>query len=358
MKNTYIAIMAGGIGSRFWPASRVDRPKQFLDILGTGKSLLRMTYERFLEVSLPEHIFVLTNANYKALVKEQIPEISENRILCEPSRNNTAPCIAWMAFKLHDIDPDANFVVAPSDHVILNEDAFIDNIKHALSFTAANDAIVTLGIYPTRPDTGYGYIHYERNSIGGVFKVFKFIEKPNLKTAQKFLESGEYAWNAGIFIWRAAELLKSFETHAPEIHTILKKGNGLYNTSKEQAFINENYPNCPSISVDYAVLEKARNVYTIPSDIGWSDLGTWNSLHSESRKDENGNVIQADKIMAEELNNTFVRMPSGKLLVVKGLDNFIVVDEEDVLLIWPKDKEQEIKGITDKLTESGEEKFA
>ncbi len=358
MKNTYIAIMAGGIGSRFWPASRTDRPKQFLDILGTGKTLLRMTYERFLEISLPEHILVLTNEKYKGLVKEQIPEISDSRILCEPSRNNTAPCIAWTAFKLYDINPDANFVVAPSDHIILNENAFIQNIKHALSFTSANDAIVTLGIMPTRPDTGYGYIHYESNSIGGVFKVYKFTEKPDLKTAQKFIDSGEYAWNAGIFIWRAAEVKRAFKMLAPEIFEVFQKGEGLYNSPREMNFINEHYPSCPSISVDFAILEKANNVYTIPSDIGWSDLGTWASLHAESQTDDKGNVLQANKLKLEEVSNCLIRMPSGKLAVIKGLENYIIVDEEDALLIWPKDKEQEIKVITDQLAKEDAGKFA
>lgn len=338
--------MAGGVGSRFWPASRESRPKQFLDILGVGKSLLRLTFERFLKLCPAERIFIVTNEAYYGLVKEQLPELTDNQILCEPSRNNTGPCVAYTAFKLHSLDPEANFVVAPSDHVILKEDVFIEKLRQALAFTAANDAIVTLGITPTRPDTGYGYVHFSSEHREGVHKVLRFTEKPPLEQARVFVESGEYLWNAGIFIWRARTILQAFEQYSPDIHRILAQGRYYYNTIEEQEFINLNYPHTPSISVDYAILEKSPNVHTIPADIGWSDLGTWASLHAEGRQDESGNVVQGEKVILREVSDSLIRLPAGKLAVIRGLKDFIVVDEGDVLLIWPKSEEQGIKMVT------------
>ena len=345
-ENTYVAIMAGGIGSRFWPASRTERPKQFLDILGVGKSLIRLTFERFLKLCPASNIFIVTNAMYKPLVKEHLPELEDNQILCEPSRNNTGPCVAYTAFKLHNLNSEANFVIAPSDAVILNEDVFIERIQQALNFTAANDALVTLGIQPTRPDTGYGYIHFEKDGNGGVHKVRQFTEKPQLDKAKAFLASGDYLWNAGIFVWRSQSILNSFQKNATEIYDILKAGEDHYNTDKEQTFIDAQYPTTPSISVDYAIMEKADNIYTIPSSFGWSDLGTWASLHAESPKDDNGNVVKGDKVMLFDTADTLVRVPDDKLVVLKGLKDYIVVDEGDVLLVYPKSKEQEIKAIT------------
>ncbi len=344
MSNIYVAIMAGGIGSRFWPASRTSRPKQFLDILGVGKSLIQLTFERFLKLCPAENIYIVTNHQYKKLVQEHLPLIQEHQILCEPSRNNTAPCVAYTALKLQATQADANFVVAPSDHVILKEDIFIDKIKEALHFTQNNEALVTLGITPTRPDTGYGYINFEKEKNGKVFKVKQFTEKPNLEKAKQFLNSGNYLWNAGIFIWHVKSILNSFRKNAPEIMEILEKGNQFYNTGQEQEFINKAYPTTPNISVDYAIMEKAKNIYTIPSDIGWSDLGTWNSLYAYRNKDENKNV-KSNKIILEKTQECFIRIPKNKLAIIKGLENFIIVDEEDVLLIYPKDLEQEIKQL-------------
>ena len=344
-KDTYVAIMAGGIGSRFWPASRVKRPKQFLDILGCGKSLIRLTFERFLKVCPKENIFIVTNGMYKDLVLEHLPELTPEQILCEPSRNNTGPCVAYTAFKLYHLNPNANFIVAPSDHVILKEAAFVDYLQQALNYTANNDALVTLGIQPTRPDTGYGYINFSANG-SNIHKVVEFKEKPDETTAKAYLASGNYLWNAGIFIWKAATVLQQFKLHTPAIYAILEAGAPYYNTPKEQAFIDKAYPTTPSISVDYAIMEKSQNVYTIPSEFGWSDLGTWASLHAESEKDEQGNVVNADAPLLKEVSNSLVRLPKGKLLVAKGLDNYIIVDEGDVLLIYPKSMEQEIKGIT------------
>ena len=338
--------MAGGIGSRFWPASRTQTPKQFLDILGVGKSLIRLTFERFLELTTADRIFIVTNGIYKDLVKEHLPEISDNQILCEPSRNNTGPCVAYTAFKLKALDSEANFVVAPSDHIILKESIFIEKIRQALEYTAANNALVTLGIEPSRPDTGYGYINFETESATGVHKVIQFTEKPQLDKAKEFVASGQYLWNAGIFIWKAEHILSSFQQHAQEIYDILGKGMDQYNTAREQAFVDEHYPQTPSISVDYAIMEKADNIYTIPASFGWSDLGTWASLHAESPKDEAGNAINGDRVLHYEVTNSLIRIPEKKLAVIKGLDDFMVIDEGDALLIYPKSKEQEVKAIT------------
>ncbi|MEM6700799.1 MAG: mannose-1-phosphate guanylyltransferase, partial [Bacteroidota bacterium] len=259
MSNIYVAIMAGGVGSRFWPASRTQRPKQFLDILGTGKSLIQSTYERFLKLTPKENIFIVTNKIYRDLVKEHLPDLTDNQILCEPSRNNTGPCVAYTAFKLHNLNPEANFVVAPSDHIILKEEAFISQLQKALQFTNEEEALVTLGISPSRPDTGYGYINFIRSQEErpGIFKVAAFKEKPNEATAKEYIEDGNYLWNAGIFIWKAKCILNAFEQHANEIHRILSTGDAHYNSESEQAFIDEQYPTTPSISVDYAIMENA-----------------------------------------------------------------------------------------------------
>ncbi len=346
MSNIYVAIMAGGVGSRFWPASRESRPKQFLDIMGVGKSLIQLTYERFLNLCPKENIFIVTNGMYKALVKEHLPDLTDNQILCEPSRNNTAPCIAYAALKLHNLDPDANMVIAPSDHIILQEKNFIDTLNQALSFSEKNNALVTLGIRPSHPNTGYGYINFEANDQDGVHKVVRFTEKPPLEKAEAFLASGDYLWNAGIFIWKTSSILNAFQQHATGILKILNASPDCFNTPNEQAFIDENYPKTERISIDYAIMEKANNVFTIPSDFGWSDLGTWASLHNESEKNEKGNVIHCKYALTEDVTNSIIRATNGKLVIAKGLHNFMVIDEGDVLLIYPKDNEQEIKGIT------------
>lgn len=356
MNHTFVAIMAGGVGSRFWPGSREARPKQFLDMLGVGKSLLRLSFERFLPICPASHIFIVTNAAYRELVHEQIPEISDNQILCEPSRNNTAPCVAWTAFKLAALDPQANFVIAPSDHIVLKEQAFLEKIQAALDFSATNDALLTLGIQPSRPDTGYGYIQMEKETAPGIFKVMRFAEKPDLATAKQFVASGEYLWNAGIFIWRTESILRAYQTLSPDIFSILEKGRALYNTPAEQAFINMAYPATPNISVDFAIMEKAKNVFTLPAEFGWSDLGTWASLHAEYQKDEKGNALQGN-VLALDTHDTLVRIPEGKLAVVKDLHDYIVVDTPDALLIYPKSKEQEVKQVTALVKERFEGEF-
>lgn len=344
--HTYVAIMAGGVGSRFWPGSREARPKQFLDMLGVGKSLLRLTFERFLPICPAAHIFIVTNAAYRDLVKEHLPELSDEQIIGEPSRNNTAPCIAFTAFKLAGLDPESNMIVAPSDHIVLQESVFHDKINQALFFSAERDALVTLGITPSRPDTGYGYIQFGPAAGPDIFEVERFTEKPDMESARQFVQSGRYLWNAGIFISKTSTLLQAFETFSPDIYHILAPGKAVYNTPGEQAFLEKHYPGTPNISIDYAIMEKAPNVFTLPAEFGWSDLGTWASLHAECPKDEKGNVFQSQRILAMDVQNCLVRAPKGKLLVLKDLDDFIIVDEPDVLLIYPKSKEQEIKQVT------------
>ena len=349
--NYYVAIMAGGVGSRFWPASREARPKQFLDILGTGKTLLQMTHDRFLPLIKKENIFVVTNTAYIDLVKEQLPDLNDNQILAEPSRNNTAPCLAFTAFKLQNLNPDASFIVASSDHLIINEAEFLRNIEKSLVFTQNNDALMTLGITPSNPNTGYGYIQYNRNdgNKDGIFKVKSFTEKPVLEKAKEFVAAGNYLWNAGIFIWSVKSLLKAFKNNSEDIFNIFEKGKNAFNTEGEQAFINEYYPTTPSISIDYAVMEKADNVYTIPCDFGWSDLGAWGALYQESEKDAHNNVFQSKNVMATETSNCFVRVPDEKLVILRGVEDLIIVDDDNVLLIYPKSKEQDIKQVNEKV---------
>lgn len=345
-QHTYIAIMAGGVGSRFWPASREAKPKQFLDIAGNGKSLLRLTFERFLRLVPASHIFVVTNEGYRALVKEHLPELSDGQILGEPSRNNTAPCVAYTAMKLFQLDEQANLVIAPSDHLIHNEDIFLDNIRHCLDFTASREALLTLGIAPTHPHTGYGYIEYgEQSDSPGIYAVKRFAEKPPVEQAKAYLASGNYLWNAGIFIWRAATILEAFRRYAADIYDQLSPGLPVMNSAEEQAFINAHYPATRSISIDYAIMEQADNVFTLPAQFGWSDLGAWASLHEEVDKDANGNALQGDQILAYDTHNCLIRAPKGKMVVAGGLDDFIIVDEGDVLLIFPKNREQEIKKV-------------
>jgi mannose-1-phosphate guanylyltransferase len=348
--NKYIAIMAGGIGSRFWPSSTNERPKQFLDILGVGKSLIRMTFERALRLVPADHIFIVTNKKYKALVMEHLPELPQENILCEPSMNNTAPCIAYTALRINSVDPQAIFAVLPSDHVILKEDEYVRKLDQAFGFAAAHEAIVTLGIEPSRPDTGYGYINYQKNTEGNeqIHKVISFKEKPDLVTAETYLESGDYLWNAGMFVWSVPTILKSYQTYAPQILDVLMQRNALYGTSDEQAYIDAVYPDTQKISVDYAILERADNVYTIPADIGWSDLGTWNSLHAYLATDTD-TVSIGKNIKLMDCQDTIVISNNDKTIVIKGLSDYIVVDEENALLIYPKSEEQEIKGVVQDL---------
>jgi mannose-1-phosphate guanylyltransferase len=349
----FVAIMAGGIGSRFWPSSTADHPKQFLDILGVGKSLIRLTFERCLHLVPAENILIVTNIRYKDLVMKHLPELPERNILCEPSMNNTAPCVAYTAMHIKARNPEAVFAVLPSDHVILKEVAYVDRLKEAFEYASRHEAIVTLGIQPTRPDTGYGYIETSVNSDqanqNSVLKVTSFKEKPNKVVAQNYLDAGNFYWNAGMFIWSVKTILKAYEEHAAGILETLCMNEEKFGTDEEQAYIDEVYPKTESISVDYAILEKAHNTYTIPSDIGWSDLGTWSSLYQYLDKDENGNIVQAHKHQIVDTKNSLIRAQNERTIVIKGLDDYIVVDEPGALLIYPKSDEQEIKEVVSRL---------
>jgi mannose-1-phosphate guanylyltransferase len=365
--NIYTVIMAGGIGSRFWPSSRTARPKQFIDILGTGESLMQMTWQRARRFSKQEQILVLTNQLYQNLVAEHLPEISKTNILTEPARNNTAPCIAYAAFKLYQKDPEAIMVILPADHLILKEDKYAEKIQTAVDFVAKNEALVTLGIQPTRPDTGYGYIQFTQNATQStdkgraidtainVLPVKSFKEKPDLVTAERYLNSRQYLWNAGIFIWKAKDVISGFKKYQPDLYALFEGGMPYYNTDQENAFIEQHYKTSPKISIDYALMEKADNVFTVPADIGWSDLGTWASLWDVKQKDDAGNVLISDQHM--ELSQTkgcIISKDPEKLAVIDGLTDYIVIDQKDVLLIYPKSKEQDIKHIIAKLEQQKE----
>lgn len=350
-KHIYGLIMAGGVGSRFWPESRESRPKQFLDILGTGRSLLRMSFERLLPIMPAANIRILTHEKYAAQVLEQIPEISADQLILEPSRNNTAPCVAYAAMKLFKQDEESVLVITPADHVILKEDLFREKIELACQYAVDHPALVTLGISPSRPDTGYGYIQYDRSADGPVFPVRQFTEKPDRKTAESFIESGDYVWNAGIFIWRSRVILDAFSQYAPDILDVLQPGTPVLNGEGERSFITEAYPRTPSISIDYAIMEKSDHVFTIPADIAWSDLGTWSSVYEEREKDNSGNVIDG-RVIAPDTTGSLIRLPSGKLAVVRGITDYIIVDDGDVLLIWPRSDEQAIKQVRENVDPS------
>lgn len=343
----YVAIMAGGIGSRFWPASRESRPKQFLDILGTGRSLIQQTYDRFAAMTAADRILVVTNASYRERVAQQLPDLPAGNILCEPSRNNTAPSVAYTALHLRARDPEATMIVAPSDHVILKTAAFQAAITTAVGFAERQRGLVTLGIEPTRADTGYGYIQYEREgSDESVFPVKAFREKPDADTAAQYLSSGNYVWNAGIFVWRIKDIISAFERFSPQILDTLTVGDNCIGTDGEVAYLAEQYPKTEKTSVDYAIMERADNVFTIPVDIGWSDLGTWGSLHAYAQKDQAENVVHGRNTVVADASGNLIRTSDSKLVVVRGLRDFIVVDEDDVLMIYPKSQEQDIKQLT------------
>lgn len=358
-KNNYCIIMAGGIGARFWPLSRQNNPKQFIDILGTGETLIQTTFKRFTTVCPPENIYIVTNEIYKDLVLSQLPLVSEEQVLCEPARRNTAPCIAYANYRILQRNPEANIVVAPSDHIILKEDIFTEVITSALKASAENDWLLTLGIQPSRPDTGYGYIQFEETEVQShddrIRKVKTFTEKPQLEMAMQFLASGDFLWNSGIFIWRLKTILAAFDKYLPEVDQLFRGGIGKYNTPAEDAFIQQTYSVCKSISIDYGVMEKAENVYVLASDFGWSDLGTWGSLYDTRKKDEKGNAVVGQNVMLYDSRNCIVNMPADKLVVLHGLDDFIVVEDEGVLLICRKGDEQQIRQfVNDVLIEKGE----
>jgi len=333
--------MAGGIGSRFWPFSRTNFPKQFHDILGTGKTLIQQTADRYVDVCPPENIYVVTNKEYYALVKNQLPYLADEQILLEPSGKNTAPCVAYAAMKIAQKNPDANLVVCPADHVILKEENFVRTIHACLESTRDQDILLTMGITPSRPDTGYGYIQFLEGN-GTVKKVKTFTEKPQLELALQFLESGDFVWNSGIFIWNTKAILKALETHLPEMYEIFHEGAAAYYTETEQAFIDKAYSLVKNVSVDIGIMEKAPNVFVMLAEFGWSDLGTWKSLYDLSEKDIIGNAIEGN-VLLYDTSNCIVRGSTDKLIVVEGLDNYIVAESDGVFMICRKDQEQRVK---------------
>lgn len=360
-KDYYCVIMAGGVGARFWPMSRTDHPKQFIDILGTGETLIQRTFKRFVRICPPENIYIVTNEIYKDLVEKQIPELPENNIVLEPAMRNTAPCIAYANYKINAVNPDAKIVVAPSDHLILDESLFTEDILKALEAASDNDWLVTLGIKPSRPDTGYGYIQYDDqekyDKNPKISRVKTFTEKPDAELAEKFLESGDFLWNAGIFIWSLKSIMKAFDEHLDDVNDLFKEGIGKYNTSDEKGFIDEIYSSCRKISIDYGVMEKAANVYVQSADFGWSDLGTWGSLYEVRTKDENQNALSGNKVLLYDTKNCIINMPKDKLVVLQGLDDYIVVEDENALLVCKKSDEQQIRQFVNDIKNKQGEQF-
>ncbi len=333
--------MSGGVGSRFWPYSRKNLPKQFLDFFGTGQSLLQQTFERFNKVVPAENILIVTNELYANLVQQQLPQLHPSQILLEPSRRNTAPCIAWASKHIQAINPNANIVVAPSDHLILKEDEFLTAIKNGLQFVNDNEKLLTLGIRPNRPETGYGYIQIAQKEGENLYKVKTFTEKPELELAKVFVASGEFYWNSGLFMWNVNTIIKALETHLPEIMENLSSDT--YGTPAEMAFINERFSACNNVSIDFGVMEKADNVYVSLGDFGWSDLGTWGSLYDLSNKDANGNVTLKCRTQLYDCKNNIIVLPSGKLAVVSGMKDYLIAESDNVLLICKKDEESSIR---------------
>jgi len=351
--------MAGGVGSRFWPLSRSTRPKQFLDILGTGRTLIQQTYDRYSSFIPKENFLVVTSVSYKDLVLKQLPQLEENQVLLEPLRRNTAPCIAYAAYKIKIKNPDAKLVVAPSDHLILKEEEFVRQIKNGLEFVEDRDALLTLGIKPGRPETGYGYIQVKNKvkfkQLNNLHKVKTFTEKPDSEMAQIFVDSGEFFWNSGIFIWSLPSIIAAFDTHLPGISSLFANGIKLYNTEDEVHFINKTYSECQGISVDYGIMEKAENVYVLTADFGWSDLGTWSSLYDNKDKDLNGNVLSGENVLTYDTSNCIVDVNNEKVAVLHGLDGYIVAESNDTLMICRKEDEQQIKQfVTDVRIQKGD----
>jgi len=345
-KNYYAILMAGGVGSRFWPVSTNEFPKQFHDMLGTGETLIQKTFSRLSKLIPAENILILTNERYNDLVLQQLPDVKQEQVLLEPAMRNTAPCILYASLKIKKQNPDAVMVVAPSDHWIEDETAFVSDLQQAFDFCQANSALMTLGIQPTFPNTGFGYIEYDKSDSNPIKRVNQFREKPDYETAKTFLQAGNFVWNAGIFIWSAKAITEAFEQFQPQMNALFSEGLPIYNTSDEAKFIVENYSLAENISIDYAVMEKASNVYVLPATFDWNDLGTWGSLYDKLPKDNQLNAVVNANVFLENSSNNIIRTDAKKLIIIDGLNDYIIVDKNDVLLIYPKGKEQEIKRIT------------
>ncbi len=344
-KNYYAILMAGGVGSRFWPVSKQDYPKQFHDMLGAGSTLIQKTFKRLSHLISKENIFILTNEHYNDLVLEQLPEVSQRQVVLEPAMRNTAPCILYASLKIQKENPDALVIVAPSDHWIEDETTFSTNVQQAFNFCKSNNALMTLGIKPTFPNTGYGYIEFDKSSNNTIKPVNQFREKPDYDTAKRFIEQGNFLWNAGIFMWSVKTVVEAFKTNQPNLYALFQSGINVYNTDKEPDFIKENYAKADNISVDYAIMETSKNVCVIAAQFDWNDLGTWGSLYDKLEKDTNNNAIINAKVLAENATNNMIRTKTNKIVVVDGLQDYIIVDENEVLLIYPKTKEQDIKKV-------------
>ncbi len=338
--------MAGGVGSRFWPVSTTEFPKQFHDMLGSGETLIQKTFSRLSKLIPIENILILTNERYYALVLEQLPQVQPDQVVLEPAMRNTAPCILYASLKIKKKNPNAVMVVAPSDHWIEDEVAFTQNLQQCFDFCEQENALLTLGIQPTFPNTGFGYIEFDKTDSSPIKKVNQFREKPDYETAKHFLEQGNFLWNGGIFIWSVQAITSAFDQFQPELNRLFLKGENVYNSPNEVAFIQEYYPQAENISIDYAILEKAANVYVLPATFDWNDLGTWGSLHEKLDKDAQNNAVINATVILENASNNIIRSEGKKLVIVDGLDDFIIVDKGDVLLIYPKGKEQDIKRIT------------
>ncbi|MFO0322607.1 MAG: mannose-1-phosphate guanylyltransferase [Bacteroidota bacterium] len=361
MKNQYCIIMAGGVGTRFWPLSTTNHPKQFLDILATGRTLIQQTFDRFIELCPPENIYVVTSHQYETLVSEQLPHIPKQNILTEPSRKNTAPCVAYASYKIHQLNPNAIMVVAPSDHLITKDDVFVKAIKSCFAKAKAEDCLITLGIKPTRADSGYGYIQFinkpSNEKDKRIYKVKTFTEKPDIEMAKFFIESGDFLWNSGIFIWSAKSIIKAFEKHDAELSNLFKEGINFYNTDQEKEFIDKAYKTCKNDSIDYSVMEKAENVYVRSSIIGWSDLGTYGSLFNHIKHDKGNNALIGKNILQYDCEGCIVNMPKDKLVVLQGLENYIVVESDGVLMICKKENEQQIRNFVNDVKVQKGDKF-
>ena len=356
-KNYYAILMAGGVGSRFWPMSTQDNPKQFHDMLGTGDTLIQKTFYRLIKLIPHENVLILTNERYKDLVHEQLPVLTDNQVILEPEMRNTAPCILYASLKIQKENPDAVMVVAPSDHWIEDEEKFNENVEQAFDYCSKNDALLTLGIQPTFPNTGYGYIEYDKTTRQSIKPVNQFREKPDYETAKEFIAQGNFLWNAGIFMWSVKSAVKAFKSCQPKLYNLFEEGKDVYNTDFEDDFIRDNYGKAENISVDYAIMEKSKNVFVIPAEFDWNDLGTWGSLYDKLDKDEHKNAVVSARTLIEDASGNMIKANKDKIVVIDGLNDYIIVDKDEVLLIFPKEKEQDIKKVLQKVKDKFGEKY-
>ncbi|MEO9894440.1 mannose-1-phosphate guanylyltransferase [Aurantibacter sp.] len=357
-KNYYAVLMAGGVGSRFWPMSTTENPKQFHDMLGTGDSLIQKTFKRLNKFVPTENILILTNERYNDLVLQQLPQVTQEQVVLEPAMRNTAPCILYAALKIQKMNPDGIMIVAPSDHWIEDETAFAEDVTTCFKKCEEEDVLCTLGIKPSFPNTGFGYIEFDKKSTTAIKKVNQFREKPDYETAKEFLAQGNFLWNAGIFMWSVKTIVNAFKNFQPGQYALFESGISAYNTADESNFIKENYPKAENISIDYAILENSKSIYVLPATFDWNDLGTWGSLYDKLDKDENENAIVNSKVIAADAHGNMIRSPKDKIVVVDGLEDYIIIDKEDVLMIYPKSKEQDIKQVVAKVKEKFGDEYA